>query len=111
MNQSKVGLSREVPAGQGLANIVLDLFLDEIEPKGVGRVGPGNHGSDTLIAITALAESGWGASACLVKRKKEDLVERFTEAGGERLALPAAGQAWTMPGSRTRSGSKPEKCL
>ena len=93
-------------AGQGLADIVLDLFLDEIEPKVVGLVGPGNNGSDTLIALTALAESGWGASACLVKRKKDDLVERFSEAGGERLALPACGRAWTLLGSR--KSPKPE---
>ena len=57
-------------AGQGLAEIVLDLILDEIELKMVGLVGPGNNGSDTLIALIALAETGWGASACLVKRKK-----------------------------------------
>jgi NAD(P)H-hydrate repair Nnr-like enzyme with NAD(P)H-hydrate epimerase domain len=87
-------------AGQGLADIVLDLFLDEIEPKVVGLVGPGNNGSDTLIALTALAESGWGASACLVKRKKDDLVERFTEAGGERCALAAVGGRVDSPPKR-----------
>jgi len=72
-------------AGQGLADVVIDLFADEIEPEAVGLVGPGNNGGDTLVALTALAESGWGASAYLVKRKKDDLVKRFTDAGGELI--------------------------
>jgi ADP-dependent NAD(P)H-hydrate dehydratase / NAD(P)H-hydrate epimerase len=70
-------------AGQGLADVVLDLFVDEIEPEAVGLVGPGNNGGDTLVAMTTLVEEGWKARAYLVKRKKDDLVKRFTEAGGE----------------------------
>jgi NAD(P)H-hydrate epimerase len=62
---------------------VLDLFIDEVEPEIVGLVGPGNNGGDTLIALTALAVEGWKARAYLVKRKKDDLVKRFIEAGGE----------------------------
>ncbi|MBK9926613.1 MAG: NAD(P)H-hydrate dehydratase [Anaerolineales bacterium] len=73
-------------AGQGLADVVLDLFVDEIEPEVVGLVGPGNNGGDTLIALTALAIEGWKARAYLVKRKKDDLVKRFTEAGGEVIS-------------------------
>lgn len=73
-------------AGQGLADVVLDLFMDEIEPEAVGLVGPGNNGGDTLVALTALVEEGWKAKAYLVKRKKDDLVKRFTEAGGEIVA-------------------------
>ena len=69
-------------AGQGLADIVLELFIDEVEPEVVGLVGPGNNGGDTLVALTALAIEGWKASAYLVKRKKDDLVKRFTDAGG-----------------------------
>lgn len=72
-------------AGQGLADVVFELFLDDIEPEVVGLVGPGNNGGDTLIALTLLAESGWGASAYLVKRKKDDLVKGFTDAGGELI--------------------------
>lgn len=72
-------------AGQGLADIVLDLFVDEIEPEAVGLVGPGNNGGDTLVALTALALEGWKARAYLVKRKKDALVKRFTDAGGEIL--------------------------
>ena len=72
-------------AGQGLADVVLDLFVDEIEPEAFGLVGPGNNGGDTLVALTALLEEGWNASAYLVKRKKDDLVKRFTDAGGELI--------------------------
>ncbi|HSM71333.1 MAG TPA: NAD(P)H-hydrate epimerase, partial [Anaerolineales bacterium] len=72
-------------AGQGLADVILDLFVDDIEPEVIGLVGPGNNGGDTLVALTALAESGWGASAYLVSRKQNDLVSRFTEAGGELI--------------------------
>jgi len=70
-------------AGQGLADVILDLFIDEIEPEAIGLVGPGNNGGDTLVALTALAIEGWKTRAYLVKRKKDDLVKRFTDAGGE----------------------------
>src|SRR6185503_8947496 len=70
-------------AGQGLADIVLDLFVDDVESEALGLVGPGNNGGDTLVALTALVETGWKAHAYLVKRKKDDLLKRFTDAGGE----------------------------
>jgi len=70
-------------AGQGLADIVLDLFADEVEPEVLGLVGPGNNGGDTLVALTELAKEGWKTHAFLVKRKKDALVKGFTEAGGE----------------------------
>ncbi|MEW6286983.1 MAG: NAD(P)H-hydrate dehydratase [Chloroflexota bacterium] len=73
-------------AGQGLADVVLDLFADEAELEAVGLVGPGNNGGDTLVALTALCEEGWKAKAYLVKRKKDALVKRFTEAGGEVIS-------------------------
>lgn len=73
-------------AGQGLADVILDLFVDEMEPEVAGLVGPGNNGGDTLVAMTALIEEGWKARAYLVKRKKDDLVKRFTDAGGEVIA-------------------------
>lgn len=72
-------------AGQGLADIIFDLFEDDVETEIVGLVGPGNNGGDTLIALTELAQEGWKARAYLVKRKKDDLVKRFSEAGGEVL--------------------------
>lgn len=73
-------------AGQGLADAVLDLPLEDTEPEVVGLVGPGNNGGDTLIALTLLAEAGWKSCAYLVKRKKDDLVKRFTESGGELIS-------------------------
>jgi ADP-dependent NAD(P)H-hydrate dehydratase / NAD(P)H-hydrate epimerase len=77
-------------AGQGLADIVLDLFVDEVEPEVVGLVGPGNNGGDTLVAMTALLGEGWKARAYLVKRKKDGLVKKFTEAGGEIISGESA---------------------
>src|SRR5688500_7533823 len=73
-------------AGQGLAEIILDLFVDDAEPEVIGLVGSGNNGGDTLVALTALVEEGWRARAYPVKRKKDDLLKRFTDAGGEVLA-------------------------
>ncbi|MCI0550984.1 MAG: NAD(P)H-hydrate dehydratase [Anaerolineae bacterium] len=70
-------------AGQGLANIILDLFVGEEEQEAVGLVGSGNNGGDTLVALTALVGDGWKARAYLVKRKKDDLIKKFVEAGGE----------------------------
>lgn len=73
-------------AGQGLADILLEIFAGDVEPEVVGLVGPGNNGGDTLVAMSALAAEGWKARAYLVKRKKDDLVKRFTHAGGEVLS-------------------------
>ena len=73
-------------AGQGLADVILEIFEDDIEPEAVGLVGPGNNGGDTLVALAALAAEGWKTRAYLVKRKKDDLVKRFAEAGGTILA-------------------------
>src|SRR5688500_19454626 len=73
-------------AGEGLADVILTLFIDEVEPEVVGLVGSGNNGGDTLVALTTLVEEGWKARAYLVKRKKDDLLKRFTDAGGEVLS-------------------------
>jgi hydroxyethylthiazole kinase-like uncharacterized protein yjeF len=73
-------------AGQGLADILFDLFEEDTETEIVGLVGPGNNGGDTLVALSELAHEGWKAKAYLVKRKKDDLIRRFTEAGGEVIS-------------------------
>ena len=73
-------------AGQGTADVILSLFIDEVEPEVVGLVGPGNNGGDTLVSMTALLTKGWKASAYLIKRKKDALVKHFTEAGGKVLS-------------------------
>ena len=72
-------------AGQGLADVILEIFEDDLESEAVGLVGPGNNGGDTLVALAALAAEGWKTRAYLVKRKKDELVKRFSEAGGELL--------------------------
>ncbi len=73
-------------AGLGLADFILDVFADEVEPSVLGLVGPGNNGGDTLVAMTHLVKEGWKAQAYLVKRKSDELVKRFEEAGGEVIA-------------------------
>ena len=77
-------------AGHGLADVILDIFEDDVEPEAVGLVGSGNNGGDTLVALSALAAEGWKARAYLIKRKKDELVKRFTEAGGEILSGESA---------------------
>ncbi len=73
-------------AGQGLADIIYDLFEDDLETEIVGLVGPGKNGGDTLISLAELAAEGWKARAYPVKRKKDDLIRRFSEAGGELIS-------------------------
>jgi len=71
-------------AGRGLAEIVTEVAFDDEWEEVLGLVGPGNNGGDTLVALTHLVEEGWHARAYVVKRKKKDeLVARFTDAGGE----------------------------
>ena len=74
-------------AGQGLADVLLETFFDEDEEvQIIGLVGPGNNGGDTLVALTALLSEGWKARAYLIKRKKDELVKQFIEAGGEVIS-------------------------
>ena len=73
-------------AGQGLADTLLELYTGEEELEIVGLVGAGNNGGDALVALTALVTEGWKAKAYLAKRKKDDLVKQFMEAGGEILS-------------------------
>jgi hydroxyethylthiazole kinase-like uncharacterized protein yjeF len=70
-------------AGQGLAEVVQGLPIEESEQEVFGLVGPGNNGGDTLVALAHLAADGWRARAYLVKRKRDALVERLEKAGGE----------------------------
>ncbi len=57
-------------AGQGLAEVIDDLLIEDSEREIFGFVGPGNNGGDTLVALTHLAVNGWLARAYLVARKK-----------------------------------------
>lgn len=82
-------------AGFGLADVIADLFADDDSLAIVGLAGSGNNGGDALVALTALAEAGWKASAYLVKRKKDALVKRFVESGGEVFAGEGAFEQLT----------------
>ncbi len=70
-------------AGQGLAEVVQDLPVDENDREILGLVGPGNNGGDTLVALSHLAADGWRARGYLIKRPADALVERLQKAGGE----------------------------
>ncbi len=70
-------------AGQGLAEVVQDLPIEESEQEVFGLVGSGNNGGDTLVALAHLAADGWRARAYLINRKRDALVERLDKAGGE----------------------------
>jgi NAD(P)H-hydrate epimerase len=72
-------------AGQGLAEILEDLAIEDGEREVLGLAGPGNNGGDTLVALAHLAASGWRARAYLVKRKKDALIKRLLDAGGEAV--------------------------
>lgn len=73
-------------AGRSLANIVT-AHSHKLERKILGLVGPGNNGGDTLVALAALAEAGWQASAYLVERDQGDIyTERLRTAGGQIIS-------------------------
>ena len=76
-------------AGRELAYVIADLGSlnedEEEELEVLALVGPGNNGGDALVALTHLAADGWTARAYLIKRKVkgDELIEQFTEMGGE----------------------------
>lgn len=70
-------------AGQGLAEVVQSLPIEDSEQEVFGLVGSGNNGGDTLVALAHLAADGWRARAYLIKRKRDSLVDRLEKAGGE----------------------------
>jgi NAD(P)H-hydrate epimerase len=69
-------------AGQGLADVIQELPIDERDREIIGLVGSGNNGGDTLVALAHLAAEGWLTRAYLIHRKKDPLVERLEQAGG-----------------------------
>ncbi len=70
-------------AGQGLAEVVQELSIDESEREIFGLVGSGNNGGDTLVALAHLAADGWRARAYLIRRQDDNLVQRLEKAGGQ----------------------------
>ena len=74
-------------AGQGLAEAIQDLPIEEGDREIFGLVGAGNNGGDTLVALSHLAANGWQVRAYLVKRKNDALVKRLKDVGGEITSL------------------------
>ncbi len=75
-------------AGRGVAEIVLSEYGDEDWRVVTALVGSGNNGGDALVALEALAKSGWTAQAYLVRPREEGdaLLERARNAGVQVLA-------------------------
>ncbi len=71
-------------AGQGVAEAILSVYAYGDPESVLGLVGSGNNGGDTLVALSALAEQGWKATAYLVRPRpeKDPLLKRFTDQGG-----------------------------
>lgn len=74
-------------AGRGLAECVQELELGIGDLEILGLVGSGNNGGDTLIALSLLASAGWQATAYLVGRDQDQLVDRLRKGGGQILEL------------------------
>jgi ADP-dependent NAD(P)H-hydrate dehydratase / NAD(P)H-hydrate epimerase len=79
-------------AGQGLAEVIQDLQIDTTDREIIGLVGSGNNGGDTLVALAHLVADGWVVRAYLVGRKKDALVKRLEEGGGQILSIDEDGQ-------------------
>lgn len=70
-------------AGIGLAKIVHEMGQQKKWKKVTGIVGSGNNGGDTLVALTWLQQNGWETSAYLVKRKDDELVQKYLQVNGK----------------------------
>ena len=70
-------------AGQGVAEVIQELPIEDSEQEVFALVGSGNNGGDAIVALAHLAADGWRARAYLIGRKRDALVERLEKAGGE----------------------------
>ncbi len=72
-------------AGNGLAEVVNEVYTPRKSGGILGLVGSGNNGGDTLVALAWLASKGWRASAYLARpRPAEDpLILSLSKAGGK----------------------------
>ncbi len=60
-------------AGEGLAQIIFTEFKDDVHMLyAVGLVGSGNNGGDALVALAALVDAGWTASAYILGSRPAD---------------------------------------
>lgn len=71
-------------AGLGLAEKVAEKYASFMDDGILGLVGSGNNGGDTLVALAHLAQSGWRATAYIVRERDSDdpLLERLRKSGG-----------------------------
>lgn len=70
-------------AGQGVAEVIQEIRIEENDQEVFALVGSGNNGGDALVALVHLAADGWRARAYLIGRERDELVERLQKAGGE----------------------------
>jgi ADP-dependent NAD(P)H-hydrate dehydratase / NAD(P)H-hydrate epimerase len=70
-------------AGLSLARFVVANFNPENKTV-LGLIGNGNNGGDTLVALAAIAKSGWQARAYIVKPRPADdpMSEWLSQVGG-----------------------------
>jgi NAD(P)H-hydrate epimerase len=76
-------------AGEGLAEVILEVYGFLEERSALGLVGSGNNGGDTLVALEYLAQEDWQVSALIVRPRAQDdpLMMRLEAAGGEIFHL------------------------
>jgi ADP-dependent NAD(P)H-hydrate dehydratase / NAD(P)H-hydrate epimerase len=70
-------------AGIGLAKIVHTIGKEKKWKTVIGLVGSGNNGGDTLVALTWLQQNGWETNAYLVKRKDDELIQKYLQTNGK----------------------------
>lgn len=71
-------------AGLGIAKYILANYANGRKTV-TGLVGTGNNGGDTLVALAALAKSGWQAKAYIVKSRpaSDPIIKWFSQVGGQ----------------------------
>ncbi|MES0361692.1 MAG: NAD(P)H-hydrate dehydratase [Anaerolineales bacterium] len=76
-------------AGDGLAGVVGSEFEGLKDGGILGLVGSGNNGGDTLVALTKLAESGWPATAYIVRKrpKGDPFIEGLISSNGKVIRI------------------------
>jgi NAD(P)H-hydrate epimerase len=76
-------------AGDGLAKVVESEFKDFKDGGILGLVGSGNNGGDTLVALAKLADSGWPATAYIVRKrpKGDPLIEGLISSNGKVIKI------------------------
>lgn len=81
-------------AGRGVARLVHERYGRSHPGTVVGLAGSGNNGGDTLVALEALAASGWRIKAVVVRPRSTDDVylERVIQARGEVLSTDDEGE-------------------